>query len=89
MLHGWYLELMRDRSEATWPGFGGKRLGRWHSSQTDSVISFRLEMDYRKELESQKLTTEKGRINLLKNCMSLVKALKKSFLIFWAMLAVF
>lgn len=47
VLHGWYLELMRDRSEATWPEFGGKRLERWHSSQTDSVISFRLEMDYR------------------------------------------
>jgi len=47
VLQDWYLELMRDRSEATWPEFGGKRLERWHNRQTDSVISFRLEMDYR------------------------------------------
>lgn len=47
VLQDWYLELMRDRSEATWPEFGGKRLKRWHNRQADSVISFRLEMDYR------------------------------------------
>lgn len=47
VLHGWYIELIRDRSEAKWPEFGGRRLGRWHSSLTDSVISFRPEMDYR------------------------------------------
>lgn len=47
ILHSWYLELIRDRSEATWPEFGGKPLERWHGSQTDSVIAFRLEMDYR------------------------------------------
>ncbi|MDV7211465.1 STY4851/ECs_5259 family protein [Azotobacter beijerinckii] len=47
VLRGWYVELIRDRSDAKWPEFGGKRLERWHSSQTDSVISFRPEMDYR------------------------------------------
>lgn len=47
VLHGWYVQLMRDRSEASWPEYGGKRLERWHNKQSDSVISFRLEMDYR------------------------------------------
>ncbi|HDY5535206.1 TPA: hypothetical protein RQ726_006838, partial [Pseudomonas aeruginosa] len=47
VLHGWYLELIRERSEAKWPEFGGKRLERWHSSQGCSVIAFRSEMDYR------------------------------------------
>lgn len=47
VLHGWYLELIRERSDAQWPEFGGKRLERWHSSQTDSVIAFRPDMDFR------------------------------------------
>jgi len=47
VLHGWYHELLRDRSDATWPEYGGKRLERWHDRQSDSVISFRLEMGYR------------------------------------------
>jgi hypothetical protein len=47
ILHDWYLELIRDRSDAQWPVFGGKRLERWHSSQTDSVIAFRTDMDFR------------------------------------------
>ncbi|OGQ53910.1 MAG: hypothetical protein A3J24_07170 [Deltaproteobacteria bacterium RIFCSPLOWO2_02_FULL_53_8] len=47
VVHRWYLQLMRDRSEATWPEYGGKRLARWYDKQNDSVISFRLEMDYR------------------------------------------
>ena len=47
VIHGWYIQLMRDRSDATWPKYGGKRLERWHNKQSDSVISFRLEMDYR------------------------------------------
>ncbi|MBX9753743.1 MAG: STY4851/ECs_5259 family protein [Pseudomonadaceae bacterium] len=47
ILHDWYLELIRDRSDAQWPVFGGKRLERWHSSQTDSVIAFKTDMDFR------------------------------------------
>lgn len=47
VLHGWYLDLIRDRSDAQWPEFGGNRLEHWHSSQADSVISFRSDMDYR------------------------------------------
>ncbi|SFA65497.1 STY4851/ECs_5259 family protein [Metapseudomonas otitidis] len=47
VLHGWYLELIRERSEAQWPEFGGKRLERWYNSQSDSVIAFRSDMDYR------------------------------------------
>jgi hypothetical protein len=47
IVHGWYHQLMRDRSDATWPEYGGKRLARWYEKQNESVISFRLEMDYR------------------------------------------
>ena len=47
IVHGWYHQLMRDRSEATWPEYGGKRLARWYEKQNELVISFRLEMDYR------------------------------------------
>ncbi len=47
IVHGWYHQLMRDRSDATWPEYGGKRLVRWYEKQNESVISFRLEMDYR------------------------------------------
>lgn len=47
IVHDWYHQLMRDRSEATWPEYGGKRLARWYEKQNDSVISFRMEMDYR------------------------------------------
>lgn len=47
IVHGWYHQLMRDRSEATWPEYGGKKLARWYEKQNESVISFRLEMDYR------------------------------------------
>lgn len=47
VLYGWYLELIRERSEAQWPEFGGKRLERWYSSQSDSVIAFKPDMDYR------------------------------------------
>lgn len=47
VLHRWYIELIRERSDALWPEFGGKRLERWYSSQSDSVIAFRSDMDYR------------------------------------------
>jgi hypothetical protein len=47
VLHDWYRELIRERSEDTWPDFGGKRLEHWHNSEAGSVISFRPEMDYR------------------------------------------
>ncbi|MGV8863190.1 MAG: STY4851/ECs_5259 family protein [Pseudomonas sp.] len=47
VVHSWYLQLMRDRSDATWPEYAGKRLELWHNRKSDSVISFRLEMDYR------------------------------------------
>ncbi len=43
----WYQELIRDRSEAIWPEFGGARLQRWALAQSDSVISFKPEMDFR------------------------------------------
>lgn len=43
----WYLELIRDRSDATWPEFGGRLLERWHSSQAESVVAFKSDMDYR------------------------------------------
>ncbi|MBO3277444.1 STY4851/ECs_5259 family protein [Pseudomonas schmalbachii] len=48
VLQGWYLELIRERSEAKWPEFGGKRLERWYSNQSASVIAFTSDMDYRK-----------------------------------------
>ncbi len=47
ILHGWYHDLKRDRSEAKWPEYGRRQLEQWHKTQTDSVISFRPEMDYR------------------------------------------
>jgi len=47
IVHGWYLDLLRDRSDATWPEFGGSKLKRWALSQADNVISFTPEMDYR------------------------------------------
>lgn len=47
VVHGWYHELIRDRSEATWPEFGGARLQRWGLEQPDSVISFKPEMGFR------------------------------------------
>lgn len=47
VVHSWYQELIRDRSEATWPEFGGARLQRWVVAQPDSVISFKPEMDFR------------------------------------------
>jgi len=47
IVHGWYRDLIRDRSDAKWPEFGGSKLKRWALNQTDSVISFTPEMDYR------------------------------------------
>lgn len=47
VLRGWYLELIRERCDAQWPEFGAKRLERWYSSQSDSGIVFRSDMDYR------------------------------------------
>lgn len=47
ILRDWYRDLIRDRSDATWPEFGGSKLKRWALSQADSVISFTPEMDYR------------------------------------------
>lgn len=47
VVYSWYHELIRDRSEATWPEFGGSRLQRWVLAQPDSVISFKPEMDFR------------------------------------------
>lgn len=47
VVHSWYHELIRDRSEATWPDFGGSRLQRWVLAQPNSVISFKPEMDFR------------------------------------------
>ena len=45
---GWYQELIRERSEAEWPSFGGQPLERWHNTQADSVLAFTPEMDFRK-----------------------------------------
>ena len=47
ILLGWYHELIRERSEATWPDFAGKRLAQWHGNQRDSAISLPSVMDYR------------------------------------------
>lgn len=47
VVHNWYHELIRDRSEANWPDFGGSRLQRWVVAQPNSVISFKPEMDFR------------------------------------------
>lgn len=47
IVRNWYNELIRERSDAIWPEFGVKRLGRWHSSQSESVIVFKPEVDDR------------------------------------------
>lgn len=47
VVHEWYRDLIRDRSDATWPEFGGSKLKRWALNQTDSIIAFTPEMDYR------------------------------------------
>lgn len=44
---GWYHELIRDRSEATWPDFGGLRLQQWAMDQPNPAISFKPEMGFR------------------------------------------
>lgn len=36
----WYMDLIRGRSDALWPEYGGGRLSAWHARQHDSVISF-------------------------------------------------
>ncbi|MCM2971796.1 STY4851/ECs_5259 family protein [Larsenimonas suaedae] len=43
----WYMELIRGRSEAQWPEYGGRGLQAWHARQHGSVICFDVEMGYR------------------------------------------
>jgi len=43
----WYQDLIRVRSDESWPEFGGKRLKKWCLSQKDSLIAIEPEMDYR------------------------------------------
>lgn len=47
VIHSWYLELIRKRSEATWPDYSAKKLLDWHKSQPDSLLTFATEIDYR------------------------------------------
>lgn len=47
ILFNWYHELIRERSEATWPNFAGNRLAQWYEKQSDLVISLPSDMDYR------------------------------------------
>ena len=46
-VQGWYMELIRGRSEALWPEYGGVRLHAWHAKLNNSVIFFDVEMSYR------------------------------------------
>lgn len=47
VIHNWYRELIRERSAARWPEYGGRKLELWHNRLSDSVISFKPEMSYR------------------------------------------
>ncbi|MDA3833235.1 MAG: STY4851/ECs_5259 family protein, partial [Spirochaetales bacterium] len=47
IVYAWYQELIRDRSEAQWPSFGGRDLEAWYRGQGESVIAFQPEMGYR------------------------------------------
>lgn len=46
-LDDWYQELIRERSDAQWPEFGAKQLEHWYASQSDSVIAFKSDLEYR------------------------------------------
>lgn len=48
VLHTWYHELIRERSEAVWPEYGWQQLERWHNQNTVSVIDFRSDVNHRK-----------------------------------------
>ncbi len=43
----WYQDLIRSRSDESWPEFGGSCLKKWDLSQKESPIAFEPEMDYR------------------------------------------
>lgn len=43
----WYQELIRTRSDESWPKFGGSRLKRWCLSQPENPMSFEPEDDER------------------------------------------
>jgi hypothetical protein len=43
----WYQELMRERAEAEWPELKGVELQRWCLAQSDCIIDFQPEMNYR------------------------------------------
>ncbi|MGY6275094.1 STY4851/ECs_5259 family protein [Methylomonas sp. MgM2] len=43
----WYQELIRTRSDDSWPKFGGTRLKRWCLSEQESPISFEPEWEFR------------------------------------------
>jgi len=43
----WYQDLIRARSDDSWPVFGGSCLKRWCLSRQESPISFEPEMDHR------------------------------------------
>jgi len=47
IVHDWYQELIRDKSDAIWPEYESYKLKSWALAQTNSVISFIPEMDYR------------------------------------------
>ncbi len=39
ILGTWYTELLRDRSEATWPDFGSRRLAEWHQHFEPKILN--------------------------------------------------
>lgn len=47
IIQGWYQELIRNRSDARWPEFAGRRLKRWYENFDDSIISFDSGADHR------------------------------------------
>lgn len=47
VIQDWYRQLIRERSAAQWPEYGGRKLEHWHRGLPDSVISFKPEMSFR------------------------------------------
>lgn len=47
IIQDWHQELIRNRSDAQWPEFGGRRLKRWYENFDDSILSFDSGADHR------------------------------------------
>lgn len=47
IVQSWHMELIRGRSEAHWPEYGAVGLQAWHARQSESVISFSVNVSHR------------------------------------------